>query len=107
MATTALTLVTIVAEPVLEHRLVTDLKRLGATGWTLTEGRGEGSRGRRASDLPGANIRLEVVVTPAVAERIVDHVATQYFPNYAVIAFVSAVEVVRGEKYLPTDDPGA
>ena len=100
MAATTLRLVTVVAEPVLEARLVRDLKALGASGWTLTESRGEGSRGMRASDVPGAGIRLEVVTSLAVAERIVAHVAQQYFPNYAVIAWVATVEVVRGEKYV-------
>lgn len=106
MPTTAMKLVTIVAEPVLEHRLIADLKRLGATGWTILEGRGEGSRGRRASEVPGANVRIETVVTAAVADRIVAHVASQYFPNYAVIAFVSDVAVVRGEKYVPAGEEG-
>lgn len=100
MAATTLRLVTIVAEPVLEARLVRDLRTLGASGWTLTESRGEGSRGMRASDVPGAGIRLEVVTSPAVADRIVAHVAQHYFPNYAVIAWVASVEVVRGEKYV-------
>jgi nitrogen regulatory protein P-II 2 len=95
-----LKLVTIVAEPVLEGRLVGELKALGASGWTVSESRGEGSRGMRASDLPGEGVRIEVVASAAVAERIVDHVARQYFPHYAVIAWVSEVEVVRGDKYV-------
>lgn len=95
-----LRLVTIVAEPVLESRLVRDLKVLGATGWTLSETRGEGSRGMRASDPPGQGIRLEIVASPEVADRIVAHAAEHYFPHYAVIAWVETVEVVRGEKYL-------
>ncbi|HEX9165866.1 MAG TPA: hypothetical protein VF862_08125 [Gemmatimonadales bacterium] len=100
MALTPLRLVTIVAEPVLESRLVRDLKALGASGWTLTESRGEGSRGMRASDVPGEGIRLEVVASPETADRIVAHVAEHYFPNYAVIAWVCEVQVVRGEKYV-------
>ncbi len=99
MATTPLKLVTIVAEPVLESQLVKDLRHLGATGWTIVEGRGEGSRGMRASDLPGANVRVETIVTDDVADRIIRHVADRYFPHYAVIAYVSDVAVVRGEKY--------
>jgi nitrogen regulatory protein P-II 2 len=54
----------------------------------------------RASDVPGDGIRLEVVTSPPVADRIVAHIAQHYFPNYAVIAWVAAVEVVRGEKYV-------
>ncbi|HEX5819386.1 MAG TPA: hypothetical protein VFY20_10930 [Gemmatimonadales bacterium] len=95
-----LKLVTIVAEPVLEEQLTTELKRLGARGYTVTETRGEGSRGIRASELPGESIRIETVVSAEVADRLLAHVAKQYFPNYAVIAYVSTVEVVRGEKYV-------
>ena len=100
MQTVPLKLVTIVAEPVLEEQLTTELKRLGARGYTVTETRGEGSRGIRASELPGESIRIESVVSAEVADRLLAHVAKLYFPNYAVIAYVSTVEVVRGEKYV-------
>jgi nitrogen regulatory protein PII len=93
-------LVTIVAEPVLEERLIAELHRLGARGHTVTDARGAGSRGMRASDPPGQSVRIEVVASDAVVSRILEHVATDYFANYAVIAFVSNVEVVRGEKYV-------
>lgn len=99
MDTVALKLVTIVAEPVLEERLVEALHRLGASGHTVTSVHGAGSRGMRASDPPGEGVRIEVVVSASVADRILEHVATQYFPHYAVIAFVGDVRVVRGEKY--------
>jgi nitrogen regulatory protein PII len=99
MQTVPLKLVTIVAEPVLEERIVEALHRLGARGHTVTTAHGAGSRGMRASDPPGESVRIEVVVGDAVAARILDHVATEYFPHYAVIAFVTDVQVVRGEKY--------
>jgi nitrogen regulatory protein PII len=89
-----------VAEPVLEEQLTTLLRRLGARGFTVTETRGEGSRGMRASEVPGEGVRIESVVSEAVADRILEQVAKQYFTNYAVIAFVATVEVVRGEKYV-------
>ncbi len=99
MHTVPLKLVTIVAEPVLEDRLVAELQRLGARGHTVTDSRGAGSRGMRASDPPGGGVRIETVVTAAVADRIMEHVSEQWFPHYAVIAFVTDVHVVRGEKY--------
>lgn len=99
MHTVPLKLVTIVAEPVLEERLIAELQRLGARGHTVTDTRGAGSRGMRASDPPGGGVRIETVVTATVADRIMAHVADQWFPHYAVIAFVTDVHVVRGEKY--------
>jgi nitrogen regulatory protein PII len=100
MDTVPLKLVTIVAEPVLEEQLTGELKRLGARGFTVVDSRGEGSRGMRASELPGEGIRIDTVVSPEVADRLLAHVAGHYFANYAVIAYVSTVEVVRGEKYV-------
>jgi nitrogen regulatory protein P-II 2 len=100
MHTTTLHLVTIIAEPVLEEKLTRVFRQLGARGFTVTESRGEGSRGIRAVDVPGQNVRIEVIVSPAVGDAILEHIAVHYFPHYAVIAFRGSVEVVRGEKYV-------
>ncbi len=95
-----LKLVTIVAESLLEKRLVEEIKRLGAKGYTITPARGEGSRGIRSVDWEGQNIRLETIVSEEVALRILEKLQESYFPHYAVIAYVENVWVVRGEKYV-------
>lgn len=99
MATVPMKLVTLVAESVLADRLVIELGRLGASGWTITEARGDGSRGVRTGPLTGENIRLEAVVDAAVAERLLETLHRDYFPHFALVAWVSDVQVVRGEKY--------
>jgi len=95
-----LKLVTIVAESLLEKKLVEEIKRLGAKGYTITPARGEGSRGIRSVDWEGQNIRLETIVSEEVALKILQKLQEEYFPHYAVIAYVENVEVVRGEKYV-------
>lgn len=95
----SLDLVTIIAEPVLEEAITADLLRLGATGYTVAEVRGRGSRGMRSGDVPGSGIRIETVVSHEVALCLLERVREQWFPHYAVIAWRSAVEVVRGDKY--------
>ena len=95
-----LKLVNIVAESLLEKRLVEGVKRLGAKGYTITPARGEGSRGIRSVDWEGQNIRLETIVSEEVALRILQRLQEEYFPHYAVIAYVENVWVVRGEKYV-------
>jgi len=100
MHTVILKLITVVAEAVLAERLVADLKSLGAKGHTLTESRGEGSRHLRAGERPGDNVKIESVVSEAVAEVVVAHIAREYFSNYAVIVYVTDVAVVRGDKYV-------
>ncbi len=94
-----LQLVTIIGEAILEENLLRDLRELGARGWTTSHARGEGSRGTRTSALEGGNIRIETLVSPAVAERILERLTKNYFPNYAVVAYTHPVEVVRGDKY--------
>jgi nitrogen regulatory protein P-II 2 len=97
--TVPLKLVTIVAEALLEDRIVDELLRLGARGYTVTGAHGRGSRGVRASEWEGKNVRIETLVRAEVAERILDHLARRYFALYAVVAYVQTVEVVRGDKY--------
>ena len=100
MQTTPLSLVTLIAEPVLEARLTSRLLALGATGFTVTECHGEGSLGRRAGDIPGAGVRIEVVTARDVADRIVEEVSREYFQSYSVVVWLSEVAVVRGEKFV-------
>lgn len=89
----------IVAESLLEARLLDGLAKCGARGWTITAARGQGPRNRRVSEVEGGNIRVETLVSPATAERIWDLLTSDYFPNYAVAAWTSAVNVARHERY--------
>jgi len=91
--------VTIVGAQSLRAALVSDIRRLGAKGYTYTVVDGEGSRGIRPSDWSGPNGKLEVLTTPEVADRILEHVATHYFKKYPLIAYVDEVRVLRPEKY--------
>lgn len=100
MNTVTLKLVTIVAERILKDRIVADVLGAGARGFTITDAYGKGSRGVRASEWEGPDVRIEVVVSQEVADRIMTHVSTTYFKHYAVIAYMQTVEVVRGDKYI-------
>ena len=53
METVPVKLLTIIAEALLEVRLVNEIKGLGARGYSVSEVRGEGSRGIRASEWEG------------------------------------------------------
>jgi nitrogen regulatory protein P-II 2 len=99
MHTVPLKLITIIGESVLAERLPAELLALGATGWTMSQANGSGSRGMRAGLLPGDNLRVESVVSAPVADRILEVLATTYFPHFALVAGVADVQVVRGDKY--------
>ena len=100
MQTTKLKLLTIVAESILEERIVRELKQLGARGYTVTEARGEGTRSLHAIDWEGQSVRIETLVGAETATRIFEHLARIYFADYAVIAYSVDAEVVRSTKYL-------
>ena len=100
MKTTQAYRITIIAEALLEDRLVRDVKTCGAKGYTITQAHGEGTRGVRASQWEGGNIKLETIVSESVADAILEMVTVKYFQHFAVIATLETVQVVRGEKYL-------
>lgn len=93
-------LLTIVTEAALEGTLVRDLDQLTAHGYTITDARGGGTHGvRDAGWDASSNIRIEVVCDTETAEAIAAYVQEHYFDNYAMILFVSDVEVLRPEKF--------
>ena len=89
----------VVAESVLESRLLAGLGACGARGWTVTAARGQGPRNRRVSEVEGGNVRIETLVSSGVALRIWSMLSQEYFPNYAVAAWTVDVAVARPERY--------
>ncbi len=93
-------LLTVVTEAVLETDLAELLPTLGATGYTIVNARGRGSRGaREAGWSTNSNIRIEVICEPATADRISAHLREHYYRDYAMVLYVSDVEVLRPEKF--------
>ena len=100
MRTVPVVCLTIVAEAVVEARLLRDLESSGVRGWTLTSGRGRGAGRIDASDWEGANVRIETLLSSADADRVLAMLAELYFPRFAVVAWMTPAQVVRGDKFL-------
>jgi nitrogen regulatory protein P-II 2 len=96
--------VTIVAERLLKDKLVDLIRAEGATGYTLTAVEGECSRGVRASDWEGRNLQIVTIVSPAVADAILNRLSAEYFKDFAVIAWLEDVQVLRGSKFVSDSD---
>lgn len=93
-------LLTIICEAALESALLRDLESLGARGYTVTDARGKGSRGRRdAAWGPHANIRVEVLCSADTADAICLALREHYYDNYSMVLIVADVEVLRPEKF--------
>jgi hypothetical protein len=88
-------LLTIVAESALERSLITDLDRLGVGGYTITDARGRGSRGRRSSGWEHTgNIRVEILCDSEMATRIMGLLREQYARDFAMTTWLQ--DVTRG-----------
>lgn len=94
-------LVTIITEGLLKEQIIAVLKTHHVSGYTVTCADGEGSRGIHASHWEGPNLKIETIVSPDAGAAILEHIAETFFDHYAVVAWVSDVEVLRGEKFAP------
>lgn len=91
---------TVVCEAALETTLLRELELLGARGYTVTDARGKGSRGKRdATWGPHANIRVEVVCSAKTAAAISSALRERYYDDFSMILFIKDAEVLRPEKF--------
>ena len=93
-------LVTIVCETALERLVLQALRDAGASGHTVGDVRGGGSRGERDGDWEGGrSVEIKVLCDAGTAQRIVDALMQRYGPDYALALWVSDVQVVRPGKF--------
>ncbi|MEI7781129.1 MAG: transcriptional regulator [Planctomycetota bacterium] len=97
-----LKLVTVVGESVIMEDIAEQGIELGATGYTISDVSGHGSRSARNVSIASGSktVKVEFVVPMDVAQRILIHVSHEYFEHYACIAWLSDVSVMRGTQYL-------
>ena len=94
------TLLTVITESAIEETLLKDLEKLGVRGYTVSDARGRGGRGvRDATWGEVSNICLEVICTRVLAETVLNHIQNHYYNNYAMVAFLQDVEIIRPDKF--------
>ena len=100
MAQTQKKLVTIITELSLEKSLLQELERCGVSGYTISDARGKGHRGKRQGDWDASsNIRVEVVCDETTAELVINQLREKYYDNFAMISFTQDVFVTRPNKF--------
>jgi nitrogen regulatory protein PII len=93
-------LVTIVCEALAREPLMALLREVGAHGYTMFTVEGSGAKGPRVADIQEfANIQVEIIVPPAIADQILARLEKDFFPRYAMVARESDVRVLRREKF--------
>lgn len=92
-------LVTIITEGMLENRIQEEILRLGARGYTTTSVHGKGTTGITANHWDGAQVKIETLVPPDVADKVLGYIKEHYFANYAITIYMQPVQVIREEKF--------
>lgn len=92
-------LVTIICEPVLHTSILELSQELGATGFTVTEVKGQGSGKKSSSEIPDAKIKIEIVVDLEIATKLMKSLADLYFENYSIITYAADITVFRPKKF--------
>lgn len=99
----------IITEKILLKKVAKIIEDAGATGYTVLETGGKGSRNVRSSGQPNvsdtqANIKFEVLTdSRELAQTISDQIAMQYFNDYAGIAYICDAEVLYAHTFCGPD----
>jgi nitrogen regulatory protein PII len=100
MAAHDMKLVTIIVESLAREAIVRLLNDAGARGYTIFSVEGAGSHGERTAEIAEyGNIQVEVIVQPAVSERLMERLESEFFPRFAMIVYESDVRVRRSSKF--------
>ncbi|WP_016952322.1 hypothetical protein [Anabaena sp. PCC 7108] len=99
----------IVTEKVLIKKVAKIIDECGATGYTVVETGGKGSRNVRSTGKPStsdtdSNVKFEVLTeNREMAEKIADLVAVNFFTDYAGIIYICEAEVLYGRHFCGPD----
>ena len=99
----------IITEKVLLKKIAQVIEAEGATGYTVLETGGKGSRNVRSSGQPSvsdtqSNIKFEVLTdTRDMALKISDTVASKFFDDYSGIAYICDAEVLYAHQFCGPD----
>jgi MFS superfamily sulfate permease-like transporter len=97
---------TLITEPEVEKEIRQNLIALGGTGYTAIPCTGMGKHDLYKADYqPEARVRIEIIVTPQVAEQILTYVSEEILPRYFATACVETVDVLRIDPFTPNYQP--
>jgi nitrogen regulatory protein PII len=95
----------IITEKVLMKKVAKIIEECGATGYTVLETGGKGSRNIRSTGKPNtadtdSNVKFEVLTeNREMAETIADKVAIKFFTDFAGMIYICEAEVLYGKHF--------
>ncbi len=95
----------IVTEKLLLKQIAKIIDEAGATGYTVMETGGKGSRNVRSSGQPSvgdtfSNIKIEVLTASReMALKISDEIAAQFFEDYSGITYLCDAEILHAHTF--------
>ncbi|MDW8468901.1 MAG: P-II family nitrogen regulator [Burkholderiales bacterium] len=96
----AMKLVTIICESLAREAVAELLAEAGARGYTVFEVAGAGAHGERTAEIAEyGNVQFEVIVPPAVCEKLMARLEAEYLPRYLMVAYETDIRVRRGAKF--------
>jgi nitrogen regulatory protein PII len=94
-------LLTVICEILAQKNVIDILNKHNITGYTSYEVEGNGARGLRGQGLKNEkNVKVEVIMQKETLQDVVEEIARTLFTNFAIVLYVSDVDVLRTEKFV-------
>jgi MFS superfamily sulfate permease-like transporter len=93
--------ITVVTDTGLEEWLLAEFVQCGATGYTTMPCSGAGRSELDHGSTTSAQVRIEIIATPEVCNRILDFLRREILSEHRVTACVETVDVVRVGHFTP------
>lgn len=100
------TLVTIITTQVLEERVLSVLRKRGASGYTMLRARGAGAEGAQSGTFDSdTNLMIKVVLPPERVTPVLDDLDKMIRKGYHLTVFATDVQVLGREKFERPMEP--
>ena len=93
-------LLTITCEILAQKNIIEILKKHEISGYTTYEVDGNGARGIRGQGFKNEkNVKVEIIMREEKLQDVVEEISRTLFADFAIVLYVSNVDVVRIEKF--------
>ena len=95
-----LKLLTVTCEILAQKNVIEILEKHKVSGYTICEVEGNGSKGIRGQGFKNdKNVKIEILLSNAKMQQVSEEIARTLFSNYAIILYVTDIQVLRPEKF--------